>query len=159
MDDASFAWLDLFTVNADRTGFDVTIRDLIEDTTFCVWMQLQATSDESTVAQYGANYWALDYSHIDKSTNCVEAKVEWDYSIHMMGQIQANRIGYLFYNPQPDENNWVDVTYNIDTTEQGVKQYKMRYLLDYSVDDMTIIDSDNKFSLCGELEYKFIADD
>ena len=76
-----------------------------------------------------------------------------------MGQIQASRIGYLFYNPQPDENNWVDVTYNIDTTEQGVKQYKMRYLLDYSVDDMTIIDSDNKFSLCGELEYKFIADD
>ena len=35
----------------------------------------------------------------------------------------------------------------------------MRYLLDYSISDVTIIDSDNKFSLCGELEYKFIDDE
>ena len=95
---------------------------------------------------------------------CTEGGITLDESM-MMGQIPMDHTGFLFFIPNDDLETSRQVPYQVQVN--GVtRTYKMIYEISSSeephqngVPGLIVTSVDDQYSLCGQLQYRFINDD
>ena len=94
------------------------------DYTWCIWMQVQVTDDESTISTYGAVYWAIEVVAEETFADCtsVSNSIQYD-SLTLADDMRLTRL------EAPDSAETHGIFYGEYETNNEVNKIQIDYLL------------------------------